>query len=115
MRFLPCRRKSDAHHGPLDSPQFFDPIRAFFVRAHVEGIWHIEGYPLIKWLRSKVSSTGFSFALSSKAAGSGDTPVEGDAVGKDAWKDRVEAEKTVIGWLDEFPGGYSAAGAVGAC
>ena len=83
------------------SPQFFDPIRAFFVRAKVEGIWHLEGYPIIKWLRSKVNSTGFSF--SSFAKGEGDAEADGQ-VGKDAWKDRVEAEKSVVGWLKESPG-----------
>jgi len=28
--------------------QFFDPIRAFFVRSKLEGTWDLENYSLIK-------------------------------------------------------------------
>ncbi|WVW82700.1 hypothetical protein I302_104711 [Kwoniella bestiolae CBS 10118] len=79
---------------------FFDPIRAFFVRSKLEGVWDIEQYSLIKTLRQKfVLPTSFGF-LSSSSASTGESE---EAIGKDAWQDRVEAEKDVERWLSEYP------------
>ncbi|WWC89726.1 uncharacterized protein L201_004651 [Kwoniella dendrophila CBS 6074] len=79
---------------------FFDPIRAFFVRSKLEGVWDIEQYSLIKTLRkSFVLPTSFGF-LSSSSASTGESE---EAIGKDAWQDRVEAEKDVERWLSEYP------------
>jgi hypothetical protein len=80
---------------------FFDPIRAFFVRSKLEGVWDLERYSLIKWVRQKLglfSSFGF---LRSSATGANDGNVE--AIGKNAWHDRVEAERSVETWLSEYP------------
>ncbi|WVQ78611.1 hypothetical protein IAT38_000697 [Cryptococcus sp. DSM 104549] len=78
---------------------FFDPIRAFFVRSKLEGVWDIEKYSLIQSLRQKlVLPSSFGFLHGSPA-----DPNPEDAVGKNAWKDRVEAEKGVEQWLDEYP------------
>ncbi|OCF71499.1 exonuclease [Kwoniella mangroviensis CBS 8886] len=79
---------------------FFDPIRAFFVRSKLEGVWDIEQYSLIKTLRQKfVLPTSFGF-LSGSSASTGESE---EAIGKDAWQDRVEAEKDVERWLSEYP------------
>ncbi|OCF36360.1 exonuclease [Kwoniella heveanensis BCC8398] len=80
---------------------FFDPIRAFFVRSKLEGVWDLEQYSLIKMLRKKfVLPTSFGFLGSS-----GGDPSE-EAIGKDAWQDRVQAEKDVERWLSEYPGTF---------
>ncbi|KIS00931.1 exonuclease [Cryptococcus deuterogattii 2001/935-1] len=79
---------------------FFDPIRAFFVRSKLEGVWDINEYSLIKKLRQKfVLPTSFGFLDSSTA----ETENSEDAIGKNAWADRVEAEKGVEEWLAEYP------------
>ncbi|WVF71877.1 hypothetical protein IAT40_006687 [Kwoniella sp. CBS 6097] len=79
---------------------FFDPIRAFFVRSKLEGVWDLEQYSLIKMLRQKfVLPTSFGFLGSSGEASE-------DAIGKDAWQDRVQAEKDVERWLSEYPGTF---------
>ena len=97
--------------------QFFDPIRAFFVRSKLENLWDLDQYPLLKcehraplhwnaksadsWrntaIRSKFHS---SFSIFSSSSGTGGSSA---ALGKDAWQDRVDAEKTVDRWLSEFP------------
>ncbi|RXK35460.1 hypothetical protein M231_07272 [Tremella mesenterica] len=74
---------------------FFDPIRAFFVRSKLEGVWDLEKYSVIKYLRSKLSLSSLGFRSS--------PPSLPDAIGKDAWQDRVEAEKSVQRWLAEYP------------
>ncbi|WVQ99031.1 hypothetical protein IAU59_006163 [Kwoniella sp. CBS 9459] len=80
---------------------FFDPIRAFFVRSKLEGVWDLEQYSFIKMLRQKfVLPTSFGFLGSS----GGDSSEE--AIGKDAWQDRVQAEKDVERWLSEYPGTF---------
>ncbi|WWC69163.1 uncharacterized protein I206_103099 [Kwoniella pini CBS 10737] len=79
---------------------FFDPIRAFFIRSKLEGVWDIEQYSLIKALRQRfVLPTSFGF-LSASSASTGESE---EAIGKDAWQDRVEAEKDVERWLSEYP------------
>ena len=94
---------------------FFDPVRAFFVKAKVDGYWDIEGYSIVKRLRGMVTSyTGYSFADSAAREGvSGINPavVFGDddehheeGAGKSAWSEREEAEKQIVGWLGEVPG-----------
>ncbi|WVR05410.1 hypothetical protein IAU60_002425 [Kwoniella sp. DSM 27419] len=81
---------------------FFDPIRAFFVRSKLEGVWDIEQYSFIKTLRQKfVLPTSFGFLSGSGGSGSSE-----EAIGKDAWKDRIEAEKDVERWLSEYPGTF---------
>ena len=50
-------------------------------------------------MRQKVG-TNLSFFGTINPTGSGDHP---DAIGKDAWTDRVEAEKSVERWLSEYP------------
>ncbi|KAK4684547.1 U4/U6 small nuclear ribonucleoprotein PRP31, partial [Tremellales sp. Uapishka_1] len=80
---------------------FFDPIRAFFVRAKVEGVWDLEQYSLIKYLRQRfVLPTSLGFLHGSASSPTGETE---EMIGKDAWKDRVEAEKDVETWLSEYP------------
>ncbi|WRT67442.1 uncharacterized protein IL334_004413 [Kwoniella shivajii] len=82
---------------------FFDPIRAFFVRSKLEGVWDIEQYSLIKTIRQKfVLPTSFGF-LSTSTASTGESE---ETIGKDAWQDRVEAEKEVERWLAEYPGTF---------
>ncbi|ORX33380.1 RNA12 protein-domain-containing protein [Kockovaella imperatae] len=76
----------------------FDPIRAFFVRSNLEGVFDLESYSIVKMIRSKFSS---SFSFGSSSNGPADGPDE--TLGKNAWKDRVEAEKTVERWLSEYP------------
>ncbi|WWD16211.1 hypothetical protein CI109_100637 [Kwoniella shandongensis] len=82
---------------------FFDPIRAFFVRAKVEGVWDLEKYSLIQSLRKRfVLPTSLGFLH-----GSGSSSEESEAaIGKDAWKDRVVAEKDVEHLLSEYPGSF---------
>ncbi|ORY30013.1 RNA12 protein-domain-containing protein [Naematelia encephala] len=82
---------------------FFDPIRAFFVRSKLEGVWDIENYSIIKTLKAKfLPLASFSFFRSS--SDSGNPPeVSEDAIGKDAWEDRIQAEKDVERWLSEYP------------
>lgn len=100
--------------------QFFDPIRAFFVKSKVEGVWDIEKYSIIKCefpvsaltthaasgidipafrSRFKLPTSFNPFHHASPA----DTDSAPDAVGKDAWKDRIDAEKSVERWLSEYP------------
>ncbi|OXM81077.1 exonuclease [Cryptococcus neoformans Bt63] len=79
---------------------FFDPIRAFFVRSKLEGVWDINEYSLIKTLRQKfVLPTSFGFLNSSAI----ETEDSEEAIGKNAWADRIEAEKGVEQWLAEYP------------
>ncbi|KAK8869527.1 hypothetical protein IAR55_000093 [Kwoniella newhampshirensis] len=82
---------------------FFDPIRAFFVRTKVEGVWDLEKYSLIQSLRKRfVLPTSLGFLH-----GSGTSTEESEeAIGKDAWKDRVEAEKDVEHLLMEYPSSF---------
>ncbi|TYJ54332.1 hypothetical protein B9479_004997 [Cryptococcus floricola] len=84
---------------------FFDPIREFFVRSKLEGVWDIEKYSLIKTLRSKFSlPTSFSFLNPSSSPDSSDE----EGLGRNAWKDRIEAEKGVESWLAEYPSTFIA-------
>lgn len=84
---------------------FFDPIRAFFVRSQLEGYWDIEKYTIIKWMKEKFTlPSALGFKSSSAAA----TEQSEEQFGKDAWKDRVEAEKEVEGWMSEYPSTFIA-------
>lgn len=89
----------DARYSSL---QLFDPIRAFFVRAHVEGYWDIEGYSLVRWIRSKLAPTGLTFSFGKKDEGGGGGGDQGN-IGQNAWKDRIESEKQMVSWLNEYP------------
>lgn len=94
--------------------QFFDPIRAFFVRAQLEGTWDLEKYSLVKGassfsisgqslipaIRAKFTSSLSFFQSSSTNAQAEET------IGEGAWKDRLEAEKNVERWLAEYPGTF---------
>jgi hypothetical protein len=82
--------------------QFFDPIRSFFVQAHIQGYFELEGYSFVKWVRSHfVLPSGFSFGSSAA-----DTVAAGDGIGRGAWQDRIAAEKQVLSWISESPGGF---------
>ena len=94
---------------------FFDPVRAFFVKAKVDGYWDLEGYSIVKRLRGMVTSyTGYSFAdqaaregvsgVSAAAVFGDDDEQHEEGVGKSAWSEREEAEKQIVGWLGEVPG-----------
>jgi len=84
--------------------QFFDPIRSFFVQAHVQGYFELEGYSFVKWVRAKfVLPSGFSFGSSPS-----DTSASSDGVGRGAWQDRIAAEKQVLSWISESPGTFIA-------
>lgn len=88
--------------------QFFDPIRAFFVRAKLDHAFDIEQYSVTKWLRSKILPENFSFRETLHIGDSTEDglPKEEDEVvhGRNALRDRVEAEKALDGWLKEMPG-----------
>lgn len=72
----------------------------------------------MKKLRSLLTSyTGFSFADSSSTMGErhgvsgvnaaavfGDDERDDQGMGKNAWSEREEAEKQILGWLGEVPG-----------
>ncbi|KAJ9121916.1 hypothetical protein QFC24_004498 [Naganishia onofrii] len=92
---------------------FFDPIRAFFVKAKVDGYWNIEGYSVVKKLRGLLTSyTGYSFADSAGKEGAmgvnagavfGDDEQEEGGIGKNAWSERIEQERQIEGWIGEIP------------
>lgn len=80
--------------------QFFDPIRAFFVRSKLEGTFDLEQYSTVKWIKDKLGFVGDSLDFLR-----GKTHEEQSAVslGQNAWEDRVAAEKEVDRWLSEYP------------
>jgi hypothetical protein len=82
----------------------------------LEGTWDIENYSLIKGMSSDRPSfeadntamrqrfklpKSLSIFHSSSSSG-GDTP-DADHVGQNAWRDRIDAEKSVERWLSEYP------------
>lgn len=85
---------------------FFDPIRSFFVKAHVEGYWDFEGYSFVRWIRSKILPPGFSFSRQSSDTTGADDDQGG--IGQNAWKDRLESEKQMVNWLNEYPSTFIA-------
>ncbi|KAL7421170.1 mitochondrial escape protein 2 [Cryptotrichosporon argae] len=86
---------------------FFDPIRAFFVRSKVEGVWDLENYTILNrasYDKAKLT-TGIRQKLSSSSLNIfGSSPAKAqDTVGQNAWRDREEAERSVERWLSEYP------------
>jgi hypothetical protein len=78
---------------------FFDPIRAFFIRSHVEGMFNLEQYSAVKFLRDNVWLPLSKVVGSRKAKHRRNV----DDLGRASWRDRLEAERNVERWLSEFP------------
>lgn len=78
---------------------FFDPIRSFFVRSEIEGVFNLEEYPIVRFVREKIyDPINKLFSSGSKRRTHG---VE--HLGRASWKDRLEAEDKVKNWLAEYP------------
>ena len=104
--------------------QFFDPIRAFFVRSKLEGTFDLEQYGPIKCtcspyrhieshlelakrptrlhagIKQQLGLVGDSLAFLRGNAGPQQSAM---SVGQNAWQDRIAAEKEVDRWLSEYP------------
>ncbi|KAL7413942.1 RNA12 protein-domain-containing protein [Mrakia frigida] len=82
---------------------FFDPIREFMVSSKILGRFNIEGYTLIKYLKSLGATILPSFfddpEPPAPAPKSGETET-------DAWRERNEAEKIMENWMHEYPTGF---------
>ena len=93
------------------------------MRAKVEGVWDLEQYTVIKCellylrhttaagrsadpsnkdLRQTVLPKSFSFSFLHRASPE-DAVGSDDNLGRNAWEDRVEAERSVEAWLSEYP------------
>ncbi|WVO14164.1 hypothetical protein L204_101795 [Cryptococcus depauperatus] len=88
---------------------FFDPIRAFFVRSKLEGVWDMDRYSLVKAIRAQFTSSSshtqspLSDPSPTDSSTLTDTNGGQDAVGKSAWKDRMDSERTLLQNLKEWP------------
>lgn len=103
--------------------QFFDPIRRFFVEAHIQGFFELEGYPVVKWIKSKIPH-GFKFDDDDDDQGQDDKDTDNDNgtmlpnrgfddddedminemdASSGTWHDRIAAEKQLKSWLTENP------------
>jgi len=78
---------------------FFDPIRSFFVRSHVEGVWNLEQYTVVKFVKETVYNP-IAKLLGTRIARRRRNV---DDLGKASWRDRLEAERNVERWLNEYP------------
>lgn len=80
---------------------FFDPIREFFVRSQIEGIWDVEKYTVVKVIRDKIylplKNQWNSTTLRRRRKKTD------EELGRASWRDRLEAEQSVERWLSEFP------------
>lgn len=65
-------------------------------------MWDLEQYSLIKWVKQKLGLFNSTLGFFRTSSG-GSTNEEGESVGKNAWKDRIDAEKSVERWLSEYP------------
>lgn len=83
----------------------FDPIRAFFVRSKVEGLFNLEQYRMFKWLkRETVGRLGLDTTfgiMSRRRDGAGD---DADAVtGTGIEREREEAAEKLGLWIKDMP------------
>ncbi|GMK54094.1 hypothetical protein CspeluHIS016_0106800 [Cutaneotrichosporon spelunceum] len=78
----------------------FDPIREFFVKARIEGMWNLDQYPVVKLVRDyTVNPIKNTFWPSRGKKWKRNV----DDLGRASFRDRVEAERNVEHWLTEFP------------
>lgn len=88
----------------------FDPIRSFFVKSHVSGLFDVEAYRLTKWLKKEtIGRLGISgsdllagLGLGSggrKGAGGDELAVQGTGIERE----RREAAERLSTWLYELP------------
>lgn len=79
---------------------FFDPIREFFIKAKIEGMWNLEKYPIVQFVHDNVYLPVKNTIWWRKSAG---WKRNVDDLGRASFRDRVEAERNVERWLSEFP------------
>ncbi|BEJ12329.1 hypothetical protein CspHIS471_0207890 [Cutaneotrichosporon sp. HIS471] len=79
---------------------FFDPIREFFVKARIEGIWNLQQYPMVQFVRDNIVMPVKNTLWPSRASR---WKRNVDDLGRASFRDRVEAERNVEHWLTEFP------------
>lgn len=79
---------------------FFDPIREFFIKARIEGMWNLGKYPTVQFLHDNIYLP-VKNSVWSKKSSSWRRNV--DDLGRASFRDRVEAERNVERWLSEFP------------
>ena len=88
----------------------FDPIRSFFVKSHVSGLFDVEAYRLTKWLKKEtIGRLGIDGrqllaglggrAISTKEEGDSDGAVGGTGIERE----RVEAADKLRLWLSDMP------------
>lgn len=82
----------------------FDPVRQFFIKTHVEGMFDWEHYPILAWIRAK--TTKYIPASYRSFTSSGDD--EGEEGGKEVtgdeeWFERRQAAKEIEDLLREAP------------
>lgn len=89
----------------------FDPIRSFFVKSHVSGLFDVEAYRLTKWLkRETIGRLGIDgrqllAGLGGRTLLSREGQDEGDAarLGTGIERERVEAADKLRLWLSDMP------------
>ncbi|CAK9783922.1 hypothetical protein CC85DRAFT_287857 [Cutaneotrichosporon oleaginosum] len=79
---------------------FFDPIREFFVKARIEGMWNLEQYPTVQFIKDNIVMPVKNTLWPAKARR---WKRNVDDLGRASFRDRVEAERNVERWLTEFP------------
>ncbi len=79
---------------------FFDPIREFFVKARIEGMWNLEQYPTVQFIKDNIIMPVKNTLWPSKGRR---WKRNVDDLGRASFRDRVEAERNVERWLTEFP------------
>jgi hypothetical protein len=78
---------------------FFDPIRSFFVRSRVEGVWNLNQYTIVKLINEKICAPIIELFGRHKAKRKRNI----DDLGRASWRDRLEAERDVERWVSEYP------------
>lgn len=80
---------------------FFDPIREFFVKARIEGMWNLDQYPIVQFVRDNIVMPVKNTLWGTAKARRWRRNV--DDLGRASFRDRVEAERNVERWLTEYP------------
>lgn len=78
---------------------FFDPIRSFFVRSEIEGVWDLDKYKAVKFVRDNIIEP----IAKVLAPQSHRRRRDASDLGRASWRDRLEAEKSIERWLSEYP------------
>jgi hypothetical protein len=87
----------------------FDPIRSFFVKSHVSGLFDVEAYRLTKWLKKEtigrlgIDGRQLLAGLGGRALTTKQEEDEGNAVGTGIERERVEAADKLRLWLSDMP------------